>query len=65
MSKKEALAVLYAKLVNKEFSAEETYHKDQLKCAIRRMSNSDEGFKDVVFELGVSTLAKAYMKDKQ
>ena len=37
--------------------------KQEVKDAIRELADDDEGFEDIVFELGCSVLAKEYRRD--
>lgn len=37
-------------------------NKKEVKEAIRDVADDDEGFENIVFELGVSVLAKEYVK---
>ncbi len=62
MKKNEALAVFKSRIVNNQVETEFLHDKQELKSEIRKLSNNDEGFEDVVFELGCSVLAKEYLK---
>lgn len=63
MKKREALAVFNSRIVNGQVNMEFLNDKKELKKEIRRLSDIDEGFEDAVFELGVSVLAKKYLKE--
>lgn len=63
MKKREALAVFNSRIVNGQVDMEFLHDKKELKKEIRRLSDIDEGFEDVVFELGVSVLAKTFLKE--
>lgn len=63
MKKREALAVFNSRIVNGNVNVEFLHDKKELKKEIRRLSDIDEGFEDAVFELGVSVLAKKYLKE--
>lgn len=63
MKKKEALAVFNSRIVNGNVNVEFLHDKEELKKEIRILSDLDEGFEDVVFELGVSVLAKTFLKE--
>lgn len=58
MKKKEALAVFNSRTANKLVETD----KKMLKDKIRKIADDDEGFENVVFELGCSVLAKEYLK---
>lgn len=62
MKKNEALAVFNSRIVNGQVDCENLLDTESIEREIRKLSRSDEGFEDVVFELGCSILAKAYMK---
>ena len=62
MKKNEALAVFNSRIVNNQVETEFLHDKQELKSEIRKLANNDEGFEDVVFELGCSVLAKEYLK---
>ena len=62
MKKNEALAAFKSRIVNNQVETEFLHDKQELKSEIRKLSNNDEGFEDVVFELGCSVLAKEYLK---
>ena len=62
MKKNEALAAFNSRIVNNQVETEFLHDKQELKSEIRKLSNNDEGFEDVVFELGCSVLAKEYLK---
>lgn len=62
MKKREALAVFNSRIVNGNVNVEFLHDKEELKKEIRILSDLDEGFEDVVFELGVSVLAKTFLK---
>ena len=63
MKKREALAVFNSRIVNGNVNVEFLHDKEELKKEIRRLSDIDEGFEDAVFELGVSVLAKTFLKE--
>lgn len=63
MKKREALAVFNSRIVNGNVNVEFLHDKEELKKEIRILSDLDEGFGDVVFELGVSVLAKTFLKE--
>lgn len=63
MKKREALAVFNSRIVNGQVNMEFLHDKKELKKEIRILSDLDEGFEDVVFELGVSVLAKTFLKE--
>lgn len=63
MKKREALAVFNSRIVNGQVNMEFLHDKKELKKEIRRLSDIDEGFEDAVFELGVSVLAKTFLKE--
>lgn len=63
MKKREALAVFNSRIVNGQANMEFLHDKEELKKEIRILSGLDEGFEDVVFELGVSVLAKTFLKE--
>ena len=63
MKKREALAVFNSGIVNRQVNVEFLHDRKELKKEIRKLSICDEGFKDAVFELGVSVLAKKYLKE--
>ena len=63
MKKREAMAVFNSRIVNGQVNMEFLHDKKELKKEIRRLSDIDEGFEDVVFELGVSVLAKKFLKE--
>lgn len=65
MKKNEALAVMNARIVTGDFTVEEMNTKSEVERQIRKLSDMDEGFENVVFELGCSTLAKKYLKENQ
>ncbi len=62
MKKNEALAVFNSRIVNNQVETEFLHDKKELKSEIRKLADNDEGFEDVVFELGCSVLAKEYLK---
>ena len=62
MKKNEALAVFNSRIVNNQVETEYLHDKQELKSEIRKLANNDEGFENVVFELGCSVLAKEYLK---
>lgn len=62
MKKNEALAVFNSRVVNNQVETEFLHDKQELKSEIRKLANNDEGFENVVFELGCSVLAKEYLK---
>lgn len=63
MKKREALAVFNSRIVNGQVNMEFLHDKEELKKEIRILSDIDEGFEDAVFELGVSVLAKKFLKE--
>ena len=63
MQKREALAVFNSRIVNGQVNMEFLHDKEELKKEIRILSDLDEGFEDAVFELGVSVLAKTFLKE--
>ena len=63
MKKREALAVFNSRIVNGQVNMEFLHDKEELKKEIRILSDLDEGFEDAVFELGVSVLAKTFLKE--
>ena len=63
MKKREALAVFNSRIVNGNVNVEFLHDKEELKKEIWILSDLDEGFEDVVFELGVSVLAKTFLKE--
>lgn len=63
MKKREALAVFNSRIVNGNVNVEFLHDKEELKNEIRILSDLDEGFEDAVFELGVSVLAKTFLKE--
>lgn len=63
MKKREAMAVFNSRIVNGQVNMEFLHDKNELKKEIRRLSDIDEGFEDAVFELGVSVLAKKFLKE--
>ena len=63
MKKREALAVFNSRIVNGNVNVEFIHDKEELKKEIRILSDLDEGFEDAVFELGVSVLAKTFLKE--
>lgn len=63
MKKREALAVFNSRIVNGNVNVEFLHDKEELKKEMRILSDLDEGFEDVVFELGVSVLAKTFLKE--
>lgn len=63
MKKREAMAVFNSRIVNGQVNMEFLHDKKELKKEIRRLSDIDEGFEDAVFELGVSVLAKTFLKE--
>ena len=63
MKKREALAVFNSRIVNGNVNVEFLHDKEDLKKEIRILSDLDEGFEDAVFELGVSVLAKIFLKE--
>lgn len=63
MKKREALAVFNSRIVNGNVNVEFLHDKEELKKEIRTLSDLDEGFENVVFELGVSVLAKKFLKE--
>lgn len=62
MKKNEALAVFNSRIVNNQVETEFLHDKQELKSEIRKLADNDEGFENVVFELGCSVLAKEYLK---
>ncbi len=64
MKKNEALAVLNAKIVGKSIDVENLIDREEIEKEIRIASDNDEGFENVVFELGCSVLAKTYEKSR-
>lgn len=65
MKKREALAVFNSRIVNGNVNVEFLHDRKELKKEIRRLSIFDEVFKEVVFELGVSVLAKTFLKEME
>lgn len=65
MKKREALAVFNSRIVNGNVNVEFLHDKEELKKEIRILSDLDEGFEDAVFELGVSVLAKTFLKEME
>lgn len=65
MKKREALAVFNSRIASKQVNVEFLHDRKELKKEIRKLSIFDEGFKDVVFELGVSVLAKTFLKEME
>lgn len=63
MKKREVMAVFNSRIVNGQVNMEFLHDKKELKKEIRRLSDIDEGFEDAVFELGVSVLAKTFLKE--
>lgn len=63
MKKREALAVFNSRIVNGNVNVEFLHDKEEMKKEIRILSDLDEGFEDAVFELGVSVLAKTFLKE--
>ena len=63
MKKREAMAVFNSRIVNGQVNTEFLHDKKELKKEIRRLSDIDEVFENVVFELGVSVLAKKFLKE--
>ena len=63
MKKREAMAVFNSRIVNGNVNVEFLHDKEELKKEIRILSDLDEGFEDAVFELGVSVLAKTFLKE--
>lgn len=63
MKKREALAVFNSRIVNGNVNVEFLHDKEELKKEIRILSDLDEGFEDAAFELGVSVLAKTFLKE--
>ena len=63
MKKRGAMAVFNSRIVNGQVNMEFLHDKKELKKEIRRLSDIDEGFEDAVFELGVSVLAKKFLKE--
>lgn len=63
MKKREALAVFNSRIVNGNVNVEFLHDKEELKKEIRILSDLDEGLEDAVFELGVSVLAKTFLKE--
>ena len=63
MKKREALAVFNSRIVNGNVNVEFLHDKEELKKEIRILSDLDEGFEDAVFELGISVLAKTFLKE--
>lgn len=63
MKKREALAVFNSRIANGNVNVEFLHDKEELKKEIRILSDLDEGFEDAVFELGVSVLAKTFLKE--
>lgn len=63
MKKREAMAVFNSRIVNGQVNMEFLHDKKELKKEIRRLSDIDEVFENVVFELGVSVLAKKFLKE--
>ena len=63
MKKREALAVFNSRIVNGNVNVEFLHDKEELKKEIRILSDLDEGFEDAVVELGVSVLAKTFLKE--
>lgn len=59
MNKKSAVECLKSRTSNVETK------KKLVKDMIRIMADEDEGFCDIVFELGCSVLAKEYMKQEK
>ncbi len=59
MTKSTALEIFRHK-----YSTETIRTKQGVKDAIRDLADDDEGFENIVFELGCSVLAKAYIKRK-
>lgn len=62
MKKKEALAVLNTRIVRETIDVGNLLNRKEIEREIRDLSDNDEGFENVVFELGCTTLAKAYKK---
>lgn len=58
MKKNEALAAFNSRIPNSRDRTDKKMLKDQ----IRELADFDEGFENVVFELGCSVLAKEYLK---
>lgn len=65
MKKNEALAVFNSRIFNGQVDTENLVWKSEIEKEIRKLADNDEGFKDTVFELGCSVLAKAYLKEKE
>lgn len=63
MKKREAMAVFNSRIVNGQVNVEFLHDKKELEKEIRTLSDLDEGFDDAVFELGVSVLAKKFLKE--
>lgn len=64
MKKNEALAVFNSRIVNKQVYPENFWDKESIECEMRKLARQDEGFEDTVLELGISTLAKTYLKSR-
>lgn len=65
MKKIEALAVFNSRIMNGQISAGNLSQKGNIEEEICKLADEDEGFENVVFELGCSALAKAYEKSKR
>lgn len=65
MKNNEALAVLNSKIVAGMVDMDAMDFQCEIEGQIRTLSSKDTGFENTVFELGVSKLAKAYLKAKE
>lgn len=63
MKKKEALAVLDARLLSLDEESLDLLTEEDVEKKIRILSDEDKGLEITVFELGCSILAKAYIKE--
>ena len=64
MKKYEALDILNSRINNDQIDKRSLWYKGGVKNSIRELAYNDEGFENVVFELGCSVLAKAYCRSK-
>lgn len=68
MKKKEALAVMQYKIESGCFDMQRLITegtRKEVKDQIRMVADEDEGFENVVFELGCSVLANQYLKNRK
>lgn len=64
MKKKEAIEILKSEFRSGKVHIGDLFDKESIEREIRYISGVDKTFENIVFELGCSTLAKAYLKEK-